>query len=88
MEYHVAQDVGGFFQMDVHGFGIKAGAFLGREGVELRADAVHFRGDGLRGALFRPLEEHMLDIVGHTASPGRSLTEPVPTHTPMETERK
>ena len=50
-----------------------AGALLVRKGIGLPAERVDRNGDVLRGALFRALEDHVLDKVRDAAERGRFI---------------
>ena len=59
----VGENIHGQGQLVVGHLGVKAGAFLAGEGVELAAGEVHLLGDVARGAVLRALENHVLDEV-------------------------
>ena len=71
LENHVREDVEGFGKMFIQDAGIEADHFLGGEGVEHAADAVHFAGDIFRGAPRGSLEDHVLDEMRNAVDAGR-----------------
>ena len=62
-EREVGENIHGQGKLVVGHLGVKAGAFLAGEGVELAAGEVHLLGDVARGAVLRALENHVLDEV-------------------------
>ena len=65
MQHHIAQKVCRRLHMGVQRAGVKAGMLLGVKSVHLSADHIKGLGQLGGGAGLRPLEEHMLDEMGH-----------------------
>src|SRR5260370_19327736 len=61
MENQIAENLKRDGNMFVEDFDVETDAFLGGEGIHVTADRIHFPGNLFRGALFGPLEDHMLD---------------------------
>ena len=65
VEEDVGQEVNRERQVLVEHLDVEAGVLLGGEGVHLATDRVHRARDGLGGARLGPLEDQVLDEVGH-----------------------
>jgi len=63
MKNKIAKDIQGHRKMLVENFNVEADALLGGEGVHVAADRIDLAGNGLGGARFRALENHVLDEV-------------------------
>ena len=62
---HVRNDVERFCKMLIEHFGVEADHFLGGEGIQHAADAIHFARDVFGRAAVGTLEHHVFDEVGN-----------------------
>ena len=71
IQNHVREHVEGFGQMFIEDARIEANHFLGSEGIEHSADAIHFARDIFGGAPRRAFENHVLDEMRNAVQAGR-----------------